>query len=263
MPDEPVVLKCEDSVATLVLNRPERLNAIHEPMRAALAQAFETVEQDRRIRVAVLTGAGRAFSAGGDLKGLMELKTEFHSEQLRSFLEGGHELIRQMRRMSKPIVASVNGPAAGAGMNLALACDLRIASDRATFAQSFVKVGLHPDYGGTYFLPRFIGIGRAIEMFFLGEPIDAAEALRLGLVNRVVPHDQLEQETRALAGRLAEAPPMPLALLKKALYEWQDTDLDLAMRREVEAQMKCYESGDSTEGLKAFLEKRKPRFRGA
>jgi 2-(1,2-epoxy-1,2-dihydrophenyl)acetyl-CoA isomerase len=147
-------------------------------------------------------------------------------------------------------------------MNLALACDLRIASDRATFTQAFVLIGLHPDWGGTFFLPRLIGIGRAMEMFVMGESMNAAEAFRLGLVNSAVPHDQLTAETGKLAKRLAEAPPLPLALLKQALYERLETQLNLMMDFEVDAQTKCFESTDFAEGLQAFLEKRKPDFKG-
>lgn len=263
MPVEPVLFRQEDGVATLTLNHPEILNPLDDRMCAGLSQALETVARQASIHVAVITGAGRAFSAGGDIGMMMELKTQFQSTRVRSFLEAGHELVQQMRRLPKPILASLNGPAAGAGMNLALACDLRIASDRATLAQSFINLGLHPDWGGTYFLPHMVGIGRAVEMFFLGDPMDAAEARRLGLVSFVVPHDRLPEETRKLAERLAAAPPLPMALLKESLYARQGTELELVMRHEVESQMKCFETEDCAEGLRAFREKRKPRFRGA
>lgn len=263
MADEPVLLSRQGGVATLTLNRPAKLNALDEGMRAQLSEALDSVAREADIRVAVITGAGRAFCAGGDVQTMQELKTQFHSVTFRSFMELGHELVQKLRSLPKPVVASVNGPAAGAGMNLALACDLRIASDRASFAQAFVKMGLHPDWGGTYFLPRLVGVGRAIEMFFLGDPVDAAEAHRLGLVNFLAAHDRLAAETRRLADRLAQAPPLPLALLKRSLYDREETELTLVMRHEVEAQMKCFESEDFLEGLRAFLEKRKPQFRGA
>ncbi|HEV2495450.1 MAG TPA: enoyl-CoA hydratase [Terriglobia bacterium] len=263
MPDEPVVLTQDGSVATLLLNRPDKLNALDENVTTGLVSALSAVAREPRVRVVVITGAGRGFCAGGDIVKMAELKNSRRSEIFRNFLETGHDLVRQIRQLPKPVVASVNGPAAGGGMNLALACDLRIASNQATFMQAFVRIGLHPDWGGTFFLPRLIGVGRAVEMFFLGEALGAEEAHRMGVVNFLVPHDQLAAETKKLAERLAAAPPLPLALIKQALYEHLETRLDLMMGYEVSAQMRCFKSEDFAEGLKAFLEKRKPGFKGA
>jgi 2-(1,2-epoxy-1,2-dihydrophenyl)acetyl-CoA isomerase len=156
----------------------------------------------------------------------------------------------------------VNGPAAGAGLNLALACDLRIASSDATFSQSFVKVGLHPDWGGTYFLPRLVSPNKACEMFFLGDTIDASEALRLNLVNQVVAPEELEAATLQLAQRLCAAPPIALAAVKQAVYTSGESDLDEMLRYETEAQLRCFESEDGHEGVRAFFEKRDPQFTG-
>jgi len=262
MANESVVCSQDGPVATFLLNRPEKLNALDEGMREGLSAALSTLAHDPVLRVGIITGAGRAFCAGGDIDRMRELKETHQSATFRRYIEAGHELVRKIRRLPKLILACVNGPAAGAGMNLALACDLRIASESATFTQAFLRIGLHPDWGGTFLLPRLIGIGRAIEMFALGEPLNAAEAHRLGLVNFLAPHDQLAGETQKLSERLAAAPALPIALLKQALYERLETKLDLMMQHEVDAQMKCFDSEDFPEGLRAFLEKRRPNFKG-
>jgi len=262
MANESVVFYQDGPVATLLLNRPEKLNALDEGMREGLSAALSTLAHDPVLRVGIITGAGRAFCAGGDIDRMRDLKETHQSATFRRYIEAGHELVRKIRRLPKLVVACVNGPAAGAGMNLALACDLRIASESATFTQAFLRIGLHPDWGGTFLLPRLIGIGRAIEMFTLGEPLNAAEAHRLGLVNFLAPPDQLAGETRKLSERLAAAPALPVALLKQALYERLETKLDLMMQHEVDAQMKCFDSEDFSEGLRAFLEKRRANFKG-
>jgi enoyl-CoA hydratase/carnithine racemase len=262
MADEKVLLTRRDSVATLTLNRPECLNALDHCLRASLAQKLEAVSRDPAVRVLVITGAGRGFCSGGDIGYLAELKRNHQSVAFRDFLEAGHRVVRSIRSLPVPVVASVNGPAMGGGMNLALACDLRIASDRAIFSQAFVNIGMHPDWGGTFFLPRMVGTGRALEMFFLGDSIKAEQAFELGLVNCVVPHENLESETRKLAERLAAAPVLAIGHMKQALYERLETQLDSMMQHEVEAQMKCFDSEDCEEGLRAFLEKRKPTFKG-
>jgi 2-(1,2-epoxy-1,2-dihydrophenyl)acetyl-CoA isomerase len=262
MADEAVLLTRQGPVATMTLNRPECLNALDQNLRAGLAEKLERVSRDPSVRAVVITGAGRGFCSGGDIRRLAELKRNHQSVAFRDFLEAGHRVVRSIRSLPVPVVASVNGPAMGGGMNLALACDLRIASDRAVFSQAFVKVGMHPDWGGTFLLPRMVGTGRALEMFFLGESIGAEQAQDLGLVNYVVPHENLESETRKLAEKLAAAPVLAIGHMKQALYERLETQLDSMMQHEVEAQMKCFDSEDCEEGLKAFLEKRKPSFKG-
>jgi enoyl-CoA hydratase/carnithine racemase len=171
-------------------------------------------------------------------------------------------VVTAIRHMTKPVIASINGPAFGAGFNLALACDLRIASSNATFSQSFAKVGLHPDWGGTYFLPRLVTPNKACELFFLGTTIDAAEAQRLGLINFVVAPSELEAETRKLAERLREAPAIAIGAAKQAVYMSQSAELEEMLRYETEAQMRCFDSDDGAEGVRAFLEKRPPKFTG-
>jgi len=252
----------EPGIVTITLNRPEKLNAFVGHMRRDLAEALEAAGSDRAIRVVVITGAGRAFSAGGDVSFMAELIERQNTEEFSRLLGAARRVVMAIRQMTKPVIAAVNGLASGAGCNLALACDLRIASTEASFSQSFVKLGLHPDWGGTYFLPHLVTPNKACEMFFLGEAMNAEEALHLGIVNRVVAPDELEAATRELAERLREAPPMSVAAAKQAVYLSQTTELEEMLRFETEAQLRCFESADGREGIKAFLEKRQPRFTG-
>jgi enoyl-CoA hydratase/carnithine racemase len=251
-----------DGITTITLNRPERLNAFVGHMRRDLAEALEHAGSDRNVRVVIITGAGRGFCAGGDIAFMAELMQRRDAEEFSRLLGAGRRVILAIRQMTKPVIASINGPASGAGCNLALACDLRIATNTATFSQSFAKVGLHPDWGGTYFLPRLVTPNKACELFFLGDTIDAAEALRLGIVNQVVAPEDLETTTLQLAERLRTAPPIALAAAKHAVYMSQAAELDEMLRYETEAQLRCFDSDDGHEGVQAFLEKREPRFTG-
>ena len=251
-----------DCIATITLNRPDKLNAFIGHMRRDLAEALEQAGSDRSVRVVIVTGAGRAFCAGGDIAFMAELMQRRDAEEFARILGAGRRVITAIRQMAKPVIASINGPASGAGCNLAFACDLRIASNTATFSQSFTKVGLHPDWGGTYFLPRFVTPNKACEMFFLGEAIDAAEAERWGIVNQVVAPEDLETATLQLAERLRAAPPIALAAAKHAVYMSQAAELEEMLRYETEAQLRCFESDDGHEGIRAFLEKREPKFTG-
>lgn len=251
-----------EGITTITLNRPDRLNAFIGHMRRDLAEALEHAGSDRSVRVVIVTGAGRAFCAGGDIAFMAELMQRRDAEEFSRILGAGRRVILAIRQMTKPVIAAINGPASGAGCNLALACDLRIAANTATFSQSFAKVGLHPDWGGTYFLPRLVTPNKACEMFFLGESIDAAEALRLGIVNQVVAPEDLEATTLQLAERLRTAPPIALAAAKHAVYMGHAAELEEMLRYETEAQLRCFESDDGHEGVQAFLEKREPRFTG-
>jgi enoyl-CoA hydratase/carnithine racemase len=252
----------ESGILTITLNRPDKLNAFIGHMRRDLAEALEAAGSDRGVRVVVITGAGRAFCAGGDVNFMAELMDRHDSEEFARILGSGRRVITSIRQMTKPVIAAVNGVASGAGCNLALACDLRIASTNAAFSQSFLKVGLHPDWGGTYFLPRLLTPNKVCELFFLGEAIDASEALRLSLVNQVVAPEDLEAATQQLAERLRAAPPIALAAAKQAVYASQAADLDEMLRYETEAQLRCFESEDGREGVRAFIEKREPTFTG-
>jgi enoyl-CoA hydratase/carnithine racemase len=251
-----------EGIATITLNRPDKLNAFVGHMRRDLAEALEHAGSDRNTRVVIITGAGRAFCAGGDIAFMAELMQRRDAEEFSRILGAGRRVILAIRQMTKPVIAAINGPASGAGCNLALACDLRIAANTATFSQSFAKVGLHPDWGGTYFLPRLVTPNKACEMFFLGESIDANEAAQLGIVNRVVAPEELESATIELAQRLRAAPPIALAAAKHAVYMSQAAELDEMLRYETEAQLRCFESDDGHEGIHAFLEKREPKFTG-
>ena len=249
-------------ITTITLCRPEKLNALAGHMRRDLAEALEHAGSDRTAKVVVITGAGRAFCAGGDVAAMAELIERKDAEEFSRLLGSARRVVTTIRQMTKPVIAAVNGPASGAGFNLALACDLRIASTNATFSQSFVRVGLHPDWGGSYFLPRMVPANKACEMFFLGDAIDAHEALRLGLVNFVVEPSEFEAETAKLAERLRDAPAISLAAAKQAIYISQAADLEEMLRYETEAQLRCFESEDGREGVRAFLEKREPKFTG-
>ncbi len=251
-----------DRIVTVTLNHPEKLNAFVGHMRRDLAEALEQAGSDRAVRVVVVTGAGRAFCSGGDLHYAAELIERKDSAEFERILGAARRVVLAIRQMTKPVIAAINGPASGAGFNLALACDLRIASSTATFSQSFVRIGFHPDWGGTYFLPRLVPPNVACELFFLGDTIDAQEALRLGLVNRVVPSEELEAETTKLAKRLRDGPAISLAAAKHAVYASQHDSLERMLEYEVEAQMRCFESHDGREGVRAFIEKRPPRFTG-
>src|SRR5919202_2070866 len=213
-----IKVSTDNGITTITLDRPEKLNAFVGHMRRDLAEALEHAAGDRAARVVVVTGAGRGFCAGADVRYMNELMERQDVEEFKRLLGAGRRVVTAIRQMTKPVVASVNGAAYGAGFNLALACDLRIAAESATFSQSFAKVGLHPDWGGSYFIPRAVPSNIACEMFFLGDAIEARRAYELGIVNRVVADSELAAETRRLAERLRDAPPQSVAASKHAVY---------------------------------------------
>lgn len=259
---EHLLVERQEAVGTITLNRPEKLNAFAGRMHQDLAEAVQLLAADDSVRVLVITGAGRAFCAGADIAYMKELLESQDWENAKALVEAGRAVVTTVRETPKPVIASINGPAAGGGANMALACDLRIASDQASIGQTFNRIGLHPDWGGTYFLPRLVGPAKALELIYSAEMLDAQEAHRLGLFNRVVPHDQLGDETRALAQALAAKAPLALGLAKQAVYQSGDRSLAEMLDLELDHQIRCFQSRDAREGLQAFLEKRRPTFHG-
>ena len=253
-------VEVDGPVATLTLDRPAALNALTVPVKVALREALESLAADRDVRAVILTGAGRAFCAGQDLAERDEPDAAPLEIEVR---ERYNPIIRALRSMGQPVIAAVNGVAAGAGASLAFACDLRIASEEARFVLAFGRIGLVPDSGATWFLPRLVGPAKAAELALVGDPVDAAEALRLGLVSKVVPGPELMTEARTLAARLAEGAPLALALTKGALQRSMTIDLDEALEGEAKLQGIAGASADHAEGLAAFREKRSPRFTGS
>ena len=257
-----VLEKREGRVATLIMNRPERMNALNADLVVALKDVLTRLGEDPEINVVILAGAGRAFCAGGDLSVIGKGRQENDVAELQPILRLGMQMVLKMRTMRQPIIAAVHGAAAGAGMNIALAADIRVASEDATFGQNFAKVGLFPDYGGTFFLPQLVGPAKAAELFYTGEMINAAEALRIGVVNRVVPTVQLEAEARALGQKIADGPALAIRAVKETLFGRAKGELTELLDLEVEQQMKCFYSEDCSEGIRAFFEKRLPKFHG-
>jgi 2-(1,2-epoxy-1,2-dihydrophenyl)acetyl-CoA isomerase len=248
-----------DRILTITLDRADKLNALAGHMRRDLGETLERAGSDDNVRVIVITGAGRAFCAGGDVAAMDEMMARGDAGEFARMLGAGRRVVTTIREMVKPVIASINGAASGAGFNLALACDLRIAAASAKFSQSFVKIGLHPDWGGTYFLPRIVPSNIACEMFFLGDAIDSARALSLGIVNRVVPDEELAAETQSLAERLRDAPPESIAAAKHAVYLSHHAELQEMLQYETEAQLRCFETTEARERVRAFVEKRAPR----
>jgi 2-(1,2-epoxy-1,2-dihydrophenyl)acetyl-CoA isomerase len=259
----PVLLETKhEGITVLVMNRPDRLNALNNELSSALNDALGRIAEDASVRVVVITGAGRAFCAGGDLAAIGKGRQSRETQSLEPLLRAGMQAVLRMRTIPQPVIAAVNGAAAGAGMNIALAADIRIAAEEATFGQNFAKVGLFPDYGGTYFLPQLVGPARAAELFYTGDMIDAKTALSIGIVNHVVPGVQLEAEVKSLARKIALGPSLPIQAVKKTLFAAEKNKLSEALEHEVQEQIRCFLSEDCSEGIRAFFDKRPPKFQG-
>jgi 2-(1,2-epoxy-1,2-dihydrophenyl)acetyl-CoA isomerase len=260
---EQLIVEREGPVATLRLNNPTRLNALTPQLTAEMLDVLQEIREDPAVRAIVVTGEGRAFSAGADLSTLQEPYLKGERPKLSTFLkEGYNKLIPLLAETPKPVVAAINGVVAGAGVSVALACDFRIASDAASFSMAFVRIGLIPDAGSCYLLPRTVGMAKALELALLSDKLDAAAACEIGLVNRVVPADSLMDEARALAGRLAEMPTAAIGLTKRMFQEAGRLSLTETMDREAEVQDQAAATDDHVEGVMAFLEKRPATFTG-
>jgi len=258
-----IIYKCENGIATMTLNRPDKMNAFSPGMRDSMYRVVENVSQDKTVRVLIITGTGRAFCSGADVKSLAESSNRPASqERPREAISGHVSLHILMQKCEKPIIAAVNGAAVGAGLDLAMACDIRIASDQARFAELYIRRGILPAEGGTYFLPRLVGIDKACQLIWTGDMIDAREAERIGLVTMVVPHDELEIATGELAEKLAKAAPLAIQRSKRAIYAGLDMDLESTMKYIQPLMREIQQSEDHREGTRAFLEKREPVFRG-
>src|SRR2546421_8464340 len=257
-----LLLEQDDGVLTITMNRPEVLNAFNDTMLAELTEAVEAAAQDEAVRCVVLAGAGRAFGSGQDLHSLAGGRSSGAIGVVSEHLQKYHRVVYAIREMLKPVIAAVRGVAAGISCNIALACDLRIAADDARFIEAFARIGLVPDGGGGYFLPRLVGFGKALELAMLADEVSGPEAERIGLVNKCVPLAEFESATKTFAQRLAQGPTRTYGLIKELMNKSLESDLQSSLRLEGELQDIAFETADHREGVAAFLQKRPARFTG-
>ncbi|UKL00380.1 enoyl-CoA hydratase-related protein [Brevibacillus brevis] len=256
---ETILYEVSEGVAVVTLNRPDKFNAFTAVMNKEITDALKQAQKDADVRCIVLTGAGRAFNAGQDLGDVSREGDVDYGGFLR---DRYNPMILQFQKTEKPIIAAVNGVAAGAGMSVALACDIRLASEKASFVNAFVNIGLVPDSGGCYFLPRIVGIGKALELAMTGEKVSAEEALRIGLVNQVYPAESFMEDALAYARKLAFLPTKGIGLIKRTMYKGLELGLEETLEYEAFAQEAAGSTADHKEGVTAFMEKRAPRFTG-
>lgn len=260
---ETILLTKEDHVATITLNRPDNLNAYTDLLLKEMLLAIDDVRQDDSIRVLIITGAGRAFCSGADLSQPMdEFRLRRPLASVVEMREGFHQLLLSLRRLDKPTIAAINGPVVAGGLSIALACDFRIASDVARIGEGSLRFGFVPDEGGAYLLPRVVGLEKALELILLREILDANEAERIGLVGKVVPHQELASQAREMALKIAEGPPVASRLAKRAVYKQLDMSFETALEDIALGAQIVNAMEDVREGVSAFFEKRKPMFKG-
>ncbi|MEE9557258.1 MAG: enoyl-CoA hydratase/isomerase family protein [Candidatus Adiutricales bacterium] len=261
---ETIIVEKTENIEIIRLNRPQTLNAWNQQMGLEVTEALTDARNDRDVKVVILTGNGRGFSSGADMSSLAKIAE--NSVPAEGLVNSGPSIVSvalQMRTLEKPIIGAINGTTAGGGFGIALACDIRIASDRAEFTQVFVRRGLVPDVGSTFFLPKLLGTEKALELIFTGDMIDAEKAVEMGLVSRMVPHDELMNESMKLAGRIASGPPIAMGLAKRAVYlGYASSDLPAHLDFELSLNQLCFSTEDFKEGVASFLEKRPPKFQG-
>ncbi len=261
MGKDDILVDVEQGVATITLNRPEKLNAVTTEMANKFSQVIQDVRVNDEIKALLITGAGSGFCSGTDLEGRMREIKEKRRERWEVISPTGYQFL-PLARLEKPTIAAINGVAAGLGLSIALACDIRLASEQARFTAVWVKRGLIPDAGATYFLTRILGISKALEIMFTGDIMSATEAERIGLVSRVVPHNDLMAVARETATKIAQGPSVAIELMKKAAYRALDNSLELQLDFETYAQNICRQTQDYKEGVEAFMQKRPPQFKG-
>ena len=254
-----IILEEDSGVATLFLNNPETRNPLTDGTKIEMISALDEVEKNTAIRALIITGKGKAFCAGGDIKKIGKVPSE---KEIREIMGKSQQLLKKLLGLEKPVVAAVNGDAFGMGCNLALACDFVLASEKARFCEVFVKLGITPDFGALYFLPRLVGLGKSKEMAYLGNVVDAMEAQKIGLIARVVPQDTLMDEAIGFSKKLARRPTLAIGRAKRILNKAFDMTLSEVLEQEIKNQIYLTQTEDHAEGLRALMEKRKPDFQG-
>lgn len=260
MPEDHILVESKEHIATVTLNRPDVLNAFSDTMRVQFLNHLEQLSNNREVHCVVITGAGRAFCAGGDIASMATLQKRNSTEVVEHRMVLGAQIVQLLRRMPQVVIAAVNGAAAGAGANLALSCDLRFGTEETLFSESFVKIGLVPDWGGFFLLPQLIGAAKAMELMMTGERVTATDALKFGILNKIFPADTFRDNVTSFATRIASGPTETLSRIKEGVYLGATASLEQALAYEYRAQKAAFLSDDAREGMHAFLDKRPPQF---